>query len=177
MALDTDLDAAAARLRAAGRYNDAARIQREARRARQARSAEPLGQMNRQAGFTRIAARLMLEIGKSGPAQHLLATALQLPQPASILAGGATRAPAAEPSLATGHIRLYRAEPTMRQELPEWTRQAHLDTGQAEASGRWFTRSHAALDWYLRDINPQAAPKVTYVDLPADQVDRYRVNR
>jgi hypothetical protein len=75
-----------------------------------------------------------------------------------------------------GVVRLYRAEPSVKADHPDWVRDSLAENGHSGAEGRWFTQDQEALDWYKKDINPEGKPHVVYIDVPASELEKYRVS-
>lgn len=72
-------------------------------------------------------------------------------------------------------IRLYRVENPDRQLKPQghwmWSQPSYV--AATNSWGRWFTNDPKELEFYLKDI-PNG--HVVYVDVPANEVEQYRVS-
>lgn len=74
---------------------------------------------------------------------------------------------------APGHVRLWRVEASVSREPADWMKtQPEYQQAQA-ARGRWFTDDPSTLEFYKNDIGPNY--RITYVDLPKAEAERYRV--
>lgn len=74
---------------------------------------------------------------------------------------------------AKGMTRLYRAESKIKKELPDWIKQEQQSSGHIAAQGRWYVKDKSLLDFYLKDIGPNA--KTSYIDVPSKDVNKYLV--
>jgi hypothetical protein len=72
-------------------------------------------------------------------------------------------------------IRLYRGQPaaSVYNELPAWIRESVTFQQMLAATGRWFTANLDEAAWYARECDDG---EIVFIDLPADEVERYRVS-
>lgn len=80
----------------------------------------------------------------------------------------------ATPEPAEGMVRLYRSEPIEGKGVPQWAKDSPQYANTQKATGRWFTDDLEEARWYVANENPGG--KITYVDVPADRVGKYRVS-
>ena len=76
-----------------------------------------------------------------------------------------------------GYVRLWRVGPLPGEAqrdptIPDWVQGSPEFQGTLDASGRWFTSDPAIADWYMRE-HPSGAK--SYIDVPADEAESYRV--
>lgn len=75
-------------------------------------------------------------------------------------------------------VQLYRSGPLPSEaaagykKLPEWLRQGTAETGQVQASGRWFVDDPKALQWYIAE---NGADKVYRMTLPQRLASKFSV--
>lgn len=77
-----------------------------------------------------------------------------------------------------GFTRLYRAEidPEFRKEAPDWVKQGRTESGYEDAKDRWFAADIEEVQHYLRDQLPSDKSRVTYIDVPTADAEKYRVS-
>jgi len=74
-------------------------------------------------------------------------------------------------------VRLYRAEENPdapKQSIAAWITESDNYKNTLAATGRWFTDDRAEAQWYLDHEYPNGI--LTYIDVPADQVESFRVS-
>ena len=75
---------------------------------------------------------------------------------------------------------IYRAEslPTSSpaQSLPEYMLGDPYIQGMISASGRWYTDDYSEAEWYLTNEYPNGDGHIVCMDIPAEDVETYRVS-
>jgi hypothetical protein len=83
-----------------------------------------------------------------------------------------------EPSIEPGMVRLYRGEtndPTAQAVIPDWMKNDRKVSETLEATGRWFSASPELARYYV-DTFGFKDNRVTYVDIPEVDIEKYRAS-
>lgn len=73
-----------------------------------------------------------------------------------------------------GMVRVYRGETAKKGDVPEWVKQRLIESGSADAQGRWWTTDLEIAKWYATDA-PEG--RVVFQDVPAEVVEAARVTK